>query len=432
VERGAALVQLPLPASAYAHAAQPSLQDLRIVDARGERVPFAVLAPRAPEPQSAELQRAATLYPLPPKPAAGGVWPSPVEIQVQGDRVSVTSRGKAASSAAGARSGGWLFDLGERQRDDPPPHSLRVQWSSPTEFAASFSFETSDDLRSWRRGGYGQLMALSATAGPLTQPLIVLPANAGRFVRLVWADAANAPTLTTAHALSSQPRSRVLDAPAELIFAASAQPVGKSADAPPAGALHFDLGGVLPLVQLELRLPAGTRVVPAQVQGRNRVEDPWRELAASVFYRLEREGNASVSPPLALRTSARYLRIVPDARGAALDAQQTQLVVQAQLASLVFAAQGQAPYVLLAGSSDAARSALPLATLVPSLDDERARFGRSSLGPWSEVAAVARAQEVQQKLATLRPLLLWAVLLAGVAALGFMVWRLARDKPSNA
>src|SRR5262252_6949607 len=71
----------------------------------------------------------------------------------------------------------------------------------------------------------------------------------------------------------------------------------------------------------------------------------WCRLAATVFYRLEREGDTSLAPPLSLHTSARYLRIVPDARAAALDAPQTQLLVRVQLASLVFAQQGQAPFV---------------------------------------------------------------------------------------
>jgi hypothetical protein len=163
-----------------------------------------------------------------------------------------------------------------------------------------------------------------------------------------------------------------------------------------------------------------------RVQGRNRGDEAWRELGAGVFYRLERGAEVSTSPPLALHTSVRYLRLVPDARAAALDASQTRLVVQAQLASLVFATEGQAPYALWAGAPKAETSALPLATLVPAIDDERARFGRASLGEWSEVAAVARAADRQQRLAALRPVLLWAVLLAGVAGLAFMVWRLTR------
>jgi len=432
IEQNAAFVQLPLPASAYGRSVLPGLRDLRIVDASGERVPFAVLAPRAAELQRMEQQHDATLYALPPKPAAGRDWPSPVEIQLQGDRISVTRKGRPLGEAGAALSGGWLIDLGERGRDDPPPQSLRMLWSGPAEFTAAFGFETSDDLRGWRPGGHGQLLALSAAGGALTQPTIVLPPNSGRFVRLVWADAATAPALSGARVIAAQQRSQTLDAPTELVFASSAEPIAKAVPAATAAAaLHFDLGGVLPLVQVDLRLPSGTRVVPARLQGRGRVDEAWRDLGAAVFYRLERGAETSASPPLSLRASVRYLRLVPDARAAALQPEQTQLVVQAQLASVVFATQGQAPFSLQAGADNAAESALPVATLVPALDEERKRFGRATLGPWSEVAAVAQAQEAQRKRATLRPLLLWAVLVIGVAALGAMVWRLARERPAR-
>ena len=198
VQQSAAFVQLPLPATAYGRSASANLADLRIVDARGERVPFAVLAPRQPEPQTTEQQRDATLYPLPAKPAADGTWPAPIEVTVEGDRISVKRLAAGATTAPVAQSAGWLFDLGERQRDDPPPQSLRIAWSGPTEFTAAFRFDTSDDLRQWRSGGSGQLMALASPSGPLTQPTLVLGANPGRFVRLVWTDAATAPQVSAA------------------------------------------------------------------------------------------------------------------------------------------------------------------------------------------------------------------------------------------
>ena len=427
VDQPAAFVQLPLPASAYGRSIGPGLQDLRIVDGRGERVPFAILAPRAAEAQSIEQQRDATLYPLPAKPAADGTWVSPIEVTLQGERVSVKRLGGAAQPNGGAFSGGWLFDLGERGRDDPPPQSLRAEWSGPAEFSATFFFQTSDDLRSWRAGGAGQLLALVSASGPLTQPNLVLPAGAGRFVRLVWADAPAAPVLTGAKVITATQSQVARDAPTELVVATSPAPPGKTTpDEAAQRALHYDLGGALPLVQVDLQLAPGTLVAPVRLQGRNRSDEPWRELGSSVFYRLERGAQVSTSPPLALRATARFVRVLPDARAAALDAGPTRLVVQAQLASLVFATQGNPPYTLWAGADKAAMSALPAATLVPALEDERARFGRATLGEWSEVAAVARAADQQKRLAALRPWLLWTVLLAGVAGLGFVVWRLTR------
>jgi len=432
VSASAPFVQLALPAAAYARSQSANLADLRVVDARGERVPFALLAPRQPEASTVERARDATLYPLPAKPMADGAWRLPIEVTVDGDRVSVR-RGGAATTAPVALSAGWLIDLGERPRDEPPPQSLRLAWSGPAEFSAAFRFDTSDDLRTWRAGGAGQLMALTApipALAPLTQPLVVLRADAGRFVRLVWADVANAPQVSGAKALFGEAKSKVLDPPTEIVLGATPAPPGKATD-DDARALHFDLGGVLPIARLELKWASGTRVAPVRLQGRDDAAQPWRELAAAVFYRLERDNEVATSPPLALATATRYLRVLPDARAAALDGAQTQLVVQAPLASLVFAAQGQPPYALQAGAKVTSPSALPVATLVPALDTERARFGRASLGAWSEVADVARADAAQQQRAALRPWLLWAVLLAGVAGLAFMVWRLSRPaKPA--
>ena len=159
---------------------------------------------------------------------------------------------------------------------------------------------------------------------------------------------------------------------------------------------------------------------------------PWRELAQGVFYRLERDGAVSESPALTVRETTRFLRAVPDERAAPLDAATTRLVVQAQLARLVFAAQGQPPYRLLAGAKDAPAGALPATTLVPQLDDERARFGRaeSVRGPRSPRSR--RQIEAEQRDARWRPWLLWSVLLAGVLGLGVMVWSLVRGTSAKA
>jgi hypothetical protein len=449
VEQAGAFVRLPLPVSAYANSRQPGLADLRIVDARGERVPFALLAPRASQAQASESTTPAALYALPPHRPGEAEPASPLEVQVVGDRITVRRLATPARPAGAARQDmttgaaastpGWLFDLGERARDEAPPTSLRLAWSAPAEFSAAFDLAVSDDLRQWRSAGGGQVLALEGAAGRLTQPGVVLPtAGAPRFVRLRWLDPANAPALTSAVQVRSARSSVVLDPPTPLVVqpmpeggaAAASAPAAKPppATAPEApGSLVYDLGAVLPLLEIDLQLPAAHRVAPVRVQGRVRSDEPWRDLAQTVFYRLERGGVVDRPPPLELRASVRYLRLVPDPRSGSLPA--APLVVQAQLLSLVFAAQGQAPYRLLAGSADAKPGALPISTLVPAIDDERPRLGRATLGAWTENEAVAREEAWRQRLADWRPALLWAVLLVGVAALGAMVWRLARRGP---
>jgi len=228
-----------------------------------------------------------------------------------------------------------------------------------------------------------------------------------------------------------------MDSTRELTIAPSPAPApapagGAAADPAAKRALHFDLGGVLPLVDIDLRFDTGTHVAPVRVQGRVRADQAWRDVAGGVFYRLERGGEVGMSPALAVPAALRYLRLVPDERSASLDGVAARLVVHASLATVVFAAQGEPPFRLLAGSRDAPSGALPVSAVVPQLDGERARFGRATLGVFSADEAAARVAEEASRQARLRPWLLWSVLIAGVAGLGVLVWRLARAGPAQA
>ena len=296
----------------------------------------------------------------------------------------------------------------------------------PAEFTATYGLECSDDLRTWRSAGSGQLMALRSNAGVLTQPWLALPTPCGRFLRLAWLERASAPVLLGATAYAPTLDHLAAEPSDALVFQPTSVPPAQGARDSPR-ALDFDLGGELPIVSLELRFAGGTRVAPVRLQGRSRVEDAWRDIASGVFYRLERDGTVAESPAIAVSDHVRYVRVLPDERAAALPASEVSLVVHARLATLVFATTGPAPYLLLAGSVDAPAGALPLPTLVPRLDDERPRFGRATLGAFTEDAGAARAADDAVRQARYRPWLLWSVLLVGVAGLGALVWRLARN-----
>jgi len=431
IETAAPFVQVQLTPAVYGHTAQAELRALRVVDARGSRAPFELLAPRSTL-HTSEQVREATLYPLPARPSTAGVWPSPVDVVVEGDRISVKRHGPAATTPAAPReSGGWLIDSGERRAGDAPPQSLRLRWSGPAEFTAAYRLESSDDLRQWRGAGSGQVLALQAQAGALTQPLVTLAEGSGRFVRLLWTEPQAAPALIGASVLVAERHLVALDSARELGFAASSEPAGtRPLDDAARRSLHFDLGGALPLVDVDLAFASATHVAPLRLQGRVRVDDPWRDLGSGVFYRLERGGEVGNSPAIALPVTVRYLRLVPDERAAPLAGVDASLVVHAALATLVFAAQGEAPFRLLAGSADAPAGALPVAAVVPQLENERRRFGQGEVGAFVTDEAVVRAADAESRRARLGRWLLWGVLLAGVAGLGTLVWRLARSRPA--
>ena len=425
IAASAPFVALPMPPSVYAKAMQAELRDLRVVDAQGERVPFAWLSTLHPVEPLDEHEHEAALYPMPPRPADGKPWPAPVEVSVVGDRITVRRSGEMSFPEPPRESPGWLIDLGETKPGQPLPGRVRLRWAGPAEFTAAYQLETSDDLRTWRAAGSGQLMALQSSAGVLAQPWLALPNPCGRFLRLAWLESASAPALLgatvyvpTLDHVAAEPTNALVFQPLPELPAQGDRSRPRSLD--------FDLGGELPVVSLELRFATGTRVAPVRLQGRSRADAPWRDIASGVFYRLERDGTVAESPAIAVSDHVRYVRVVPDERAAALAPGEASLVVQARLATLVFATTGPAPYRLLAGSVDAPAGALPLSTLVPRLDDERARFGRATLGAFTEEAGVARAADDAARQARWRPWLLWSVLVVGVAGLGALVWRLAR------
>jgi hypothetical protein len=408
VDRAGAYVELPLPAEIYRRSVQPALADLRVVDADGARVPHAWLPEPAPVPAEPTL-RPTALYPLPARSAAGG--DGTLDIVLDGERVQLRRGG---TRRAAPTSPGWIVDLGAPKAGEARPQALRLAWSGPAEFSIGCTLATSADLRGWRPAGQGALLSLNSAQGALVQRELPLPPDTPRFVRVQWEGASTTPQLTGAQAVRAAPGPAPA-APAELRLPLRA--VGSE--------LHADLGAAVPLVGLDLQLPAATRVLPLRVQGRLREGDAWQPLGSAVFYRLDAEGGARRSPAMTLHASVRYLRLLPDERAGAPDAATLQLIALLRPPRLLFAAQGRAPYALLAGSADAqAGGALPLATLVPTAG--AAPFGDARLGGFSEVPAAVQAAEAARRRDALRPWLLWGVLGAGVAGLGAMVWRLAR------
>jgi hypothetical protein len=424
VARQAPYIELALPGDIWRRSTWPALQDLRLLDADGARVPFALLPP-APAAQPAEQHRAVRHYPLPPLPAGDTGGNGALDIRIDGDHLRILR--PATTPAPNGASGGWLIDLGPRTADAPVTLALALRWPDADEVHAVADLSHSDDLRQWTPAGSGPLMGLRNAAGEtLRQGRLPLPPGVGRYIKLVWSDALQAPRLTGIDAVSTG-----APAPAEPLIHQqfAAQPPATEGGE---RALTFDLGGKLPLQRIDLDLPAGTWLVPVRWQGRSDTREAWQPIGAQVHYRLERHGEVARSPALIVDQRLRYLRALPDTRAGLPEAAQIRLDVQVPAARLVFVAQGRPPYRLEAGAPAgttpvaSTEGALPLHTLIADLPAERARFGQAVPGAWQEDTAATQREARQQQRREMRPWLLWGVLLAGVAGLGAMVWQLMR------
>lgn len=420
-------VALPLPADLHARVRHPDLRDLRLVDADGRRVPFAQMPPAPPAPPAGQT-RAAPLYPLPPDPAGPpATAPVTLDLRLDGDRLHLRREGREVAPAGADRPApGWVIDLGERLARDAGPATVELLWPDDAEVDTVARLHASPDLRHWEPAGQVALMALHGAGGaPLRQARLPIAGPVPRYLMLRWADPARAPRLTGARV--STPGSAPGPEPGDRVTA-PARAAGN-------GALEFDLGAALPLRHIDLVLPPGNRLVPVQWLGRHDRGRPWQPLARQVHQRLERSGTVIRSAPVRLDGRWRQLRAEPDPRAGPLDPAGLMLEAEVVPTWLVFVPQGRAPYTLQAGApsaqaAEAADGPMPLATLVADLEAERPRLGLAAIGPWREDAEAARTEARSQAQAALRPWLLWGVLVAGVAGLGAMVWRLGRPGPA--
>lgn len=434
VDRPGAFIAAPLGTEVY-RASLAQLRDLRVVDAAGERVPHARLEPDRDRQTLARRGEALPTYPLLPRPPGGAstagapaTGESPIDIVVQGDRIEVRRRLGAAAAAAGAVAPGLIVDTGERTADARPAvRALEFAWEGTPEVSAGLRLDSGDDLVAWRPAGTGLLVSMGAGVGAaaarLEQRRVALPADAGRFVRVIWFDPNAAPRGLQAYALVDQ-----TERAAAPVVAVAA--VGK-ADPGESRAVVFDFGAEVPLDEVELRIDGGTRVVPGQLQlGTADAKTggyAWRDAWPVVFHRIVREGlAASESPPLGIGRRVRALRLVVDPRAPLPAPASLTLVGRYRPASLVFASQGTPPWRLRVGGQVAADGALPIATLVPDLAAEHPRFGLARIGAFGVDADAAAQGERAARDARWRPWLLWGVLGLGVLALAAMVWRLAR------
>ena len=414
-----ALLRVDLPPAVFEGVVRPDLGDLRVFNAAGEVVPHAWL----PQPKAGSEPLPPVrlpFFPLRGDPTAGvdGVQ---VRIERVGGRAVVTMKGNEAP-VAHATLLGYLIDASGFD------HSWRALLFElpPTsdDVVTRIRVEASDDLRQWTTlVSEAPVLRLTTGGQRLELGRVEFPPRRARYWRLTWP---NAPALDLA-GLASEPGAAVVEAPRQW-----KRVTGNALPDQP-GQYEFDLGGQFPVDRLRLLLPHPNTVASVELLSRARDRDPWLRRSLNVVYRFSGAGQEVVSPDLQIAASSeRYWLLRVDRRGGGLGGGAPELEAGWLTQGLVFAARGPAPFQLAYGSRSARPAAYPITTLLPGHHvegDDRAgltgplSIGRASAGTERTLAGARATREAidWQRWA------LWASLLAGVALLGGMAWRLSRQ-----
>ncbi len=411
--------RVPLDASVYAAAHWRDLRDVRVIDADGRPVASAVHAAATPVSgplRSVELQ----WFALPVAAAnAGDDLSVVVERDTTGKVVSIRNS-VARDGTAGAADPVWLIDLGD---DAGKLRALHVAWADPgATLDLGYRLEGSDDLRGWQVVDPQVRLVQLNNQGRALRNNTVRVETGLRYLRLVPLQRSGAPALQGLRGDLLDVR----DSGDWQWLALKAAADGNARDG-----YRYTLQGRLPVQRLDVVMPANSAVSwsvfsrdPDRPGADGRTPD-WQLLTDGWnAWSLSEGGQQQRSAPLETSgiISDRQWRLL--AEPGAVPAEAPLLRLGYRPGSVVFLAQGRAPYLLVAGSANVGDAQ---AALDPMLDALRARNGaqwQPALAALGEGAA--RAGDAAYQPATpprdWKNVLLWVVLVLGALAVaGFAI-----------
>lgn len=411
----AGLYQVTLNAAVYRTAHDAALRDVTAIDAHGQELPTAWL-PMDAAPAAAVRRQRLPLFALP-----AGAAPASGDLQLIAERDASGAvrrlEGRFATGAVAAGHGvSWLIDA-SALRDRP--RALLLDWEGDTPVQAQVRVEGSDDLRDWRvLASNATVMALDNQAQRLQQRRIALDDGA-RYLRLVIASG----ELPALHVVEAELDGIAMSTPPQWLDLP-----GTAKDA----ALVYALPGRFPIGQLDV---GGNHAEAVEwiVASRDTDDAPWLQRAGPwLAYRLG-QGATAASPPQLLSAPVRdrqWRLVAAQGHSSAVP----MLRVGYQPERLMFLAQGQPPYALVAGSARAQRTDAPLGAMLQALRRERGAQWQPAQARLAAQAQPLAGEAALQPAATPRDWkrwLLWGLLVGGALLVGGFAVSLLRSASAN-
>lgn len=419
--------RVTLDREVYRSARMPSLRDVGVVNADGVSVPSALFAASQP------LAQGPRYLDLPWFPLPSGTAAQAQDIAVISERAAdgsvrrVETRVSGSPAVTAQAANAWLIDA-SRVRESLV--ALELSWSPvPAALDATYRVEGSDDLRTWRAlQSQVQLLDLVRDGQRLQQRRIPLDGSA-KYLRLLPADnSATLPLIGVRAALAPSPASLAWTWET-LSTNARSEGIGSEQ-----GVTYYEfaLQGRFPIARVDIALD-GNNAAEWTLQSRDAEDTAW-QTRAGPWVAFQVGGDALN------RSAAQALTgVVRDRQWRLSSSTPTGVVPTLRLGYrpevVVFVAQGEPPFALVAGSARAQRGDAPMSQLIDVL---RARHGAD----WQPASATLAAPQMLSGDAAYVPApmerdwkawLLWALLVGGalvVAGFAFSLLRKPAEKRS--
>jgi Protein of unknown function (DUF3999) len=407
--------QVTLPLHVYQNTVSPAFDDLRIVNAAGEVLPYALATTASVKAADSTGPEPVSFYPLRGDAALGA---GALKLSIRSDGTTVDIQGSQSGTTA-KHLLGYLLDVRKINR---PFDELVLHWPEDADdFSLTLNVEMSDNLLNWTSAGTAAIANLHYIGQTFLQPRLSLGGVSAHYLRLTWRADETPVELTAVEVI---PLAGVTMA-ARLLVQSRALAV---ANAP--AEFRFELPGRLPVDRVNIQLPEANSAALAEIQSRSSEKVSWHSVASINLYRLRtRSASEVVNPAAAVAmTSDRYWRVVltpaPAASVTSLSVDTSWLPMTVQ-----FLARGAKPYELLYGNVDAKSAATPLQALLAGLQTSDAGLSQARLATPLAAGGPVRLQPAPPAPVPLpwKTWVLWATLVAGAILIGTLAFRMLRE-----
>lgn len=413
VDAAGGLNALPLPEAVYAALTRADFGDLRVFNSAGRPVAHTLYRPEGTAPP--EVWSKVAFFPL-AAPAQTESMGSDIRIETRQDGSIVHIRTTGATTLEpGVATSQHILDLSAIKT---PIDGLRLSWKPALQSGLHvLEVEASEDLAHWRsvvkRASVG---ALNFLGHRLTRDRVELPSRTYTYLRLTWSSPLQVAPLETIHVRKPSGKRPL----ARETLTLSPHDVKKT---PQEAYFHYAAAGHRPTDRVRIDLPTAGSLAQVVLSSRPNKEAEWRRRYSGLAYHLEQAGAELTSDPVKLTATADpYWRLSIQSDPSLL-IDTPRLILGWRPHQLVFAANDGGPFRLAYGQSNGQSTNSRLDVLLTELKRTNgiADLPLARAGQPYELGGDERLRGGSDQW---KRYLLWGVMIAAVALIGGLAFRL--------
>ncbi len=410
------LYQSMLTKEAYQASRRNNLEDLTILNAAGEPIPYAMIPNEILYPSTVEESTPLKIFSM-----QNGVKKSQNNINIDLNQSGSTSINVSNNPATDQQKTAFLFDLGKKH---PLLKKLKVDWQGAEGKPIAMQAFTSNNLKDWTNIGQSVIFKNTSDGQSILQNTIELYAfTEERYLQLRPELDDTDFKLVAVSAEYQKERNIVQPKLWQILNLLSREQAQN-------GVINIDYESParFPASDLRIDLPQINTITHVRIFTRNQADAPWDEVISTPIYRLNKQGRDTVNPDIKINSRvARYWRLQFNQSNGGIGTENPTFAIGWLANTIVWNARGDAPFTLHLGENATTTNAVSLSNLVPNYTPEKIKAI-----PVANLSPVNNTPEENPNPWHVAPdykrWLLWLGLTLGVVLLALMAYSLLKNK----